>query len=452
MTGEVRALSAGQQSLWLLYKLAPGSAAYNEANAVRFTPAPRTGELARAVAAVAERHDLLRSVFTDSDDGAVRVIGGTELVTLEISDVPEAADEELAELARQAGARPLRLEETGPFRAVLFRRAADAVLVIATHHIATDALSQRLIWRDVIEAYRAFTAGELPQWPDLPATYDDYVRKEQELLASERRLPLEEYWQRICSGAVAAELPPDRPRPASPAFAGATVSRQVPAELAARVEATAKALGVTPFTVMLGAFQGLLHRYTGGADLTIGCPTALRRGHKLRDVVGLLVNSMVLRSRYEPGTTFAELITAAGTQLAEGVPRIGYPYSLLNAARGSRDPLFRIGITMVKPQHGDTLPYLGESAELAGHHLYVLDLPHMEGQADLTVEIAHMPRSMTVIFRYDTELFDRPGIERLLGHFLRMVSAACADLTARVSRVSMMDDAERERLLALGAG
>ena len=163
-------LSVGQQSLWLMHRLAPDSAAYNDADAMTLTPVPDVAVLRRAVTALVERHDLLGSRFVETDDTVVRVLCPPGSVRLDVRDVPRATDPELLALSRQIGTAPLRLTETGPLRVVLLRRSTDAALVVVTHHIASDALSQRIIWRDLAEAYRAGAVDSEPGWPALTAT------------------------------------------------------------------------------------------------------------------------------------------------------------------------------------------------------------------------------------------------------------------------------------------
>jgi hypothetical protein len=453
VTADALPLSVGQQSLWLMHQLAPDSAAYNDVDAMRLAPVLDVAVLQRAVTALVERHDLLRPRFVETEDRVVRVLCPPGSVRVDVRDVPRATDSELLALSRQIGTAPFPLTETGPLRVVLLRRSTDAALVVATHHIASDALSQRIIWRDLAEAYRAGAVDSEPGWPALSATYHDFVAREQTLLDSPRRAEMEEYWQRVCAGACAATLPTDRLRPARSAFRGATRSVPLPEDLVRRVWATAAAAQVTPFTVLLAAFQVLLHRCSGQEDLMIGCPTTVRRTRVLRDMVGLLVNTIVVRARFAPDTTVAAAIEQARQQLVDGMSRVSYPLALLNSARADREPLYRIAITMVKPPLGDTIPPTdsGPFELFPGHQSHRLDIPRLEGQFDLTAEITQMPNSMAAVFRYDTELFDQATIDRLLRLYLQVISAACANPTVRVSRLSMVDDAERRRLLALGS-
>ncbi|MGY0237137.1 condensation domain-containing protein [Longispora urticae] len=448
MTG-IQPLSAGQEGLWLLYGLAPDGVAYNDAGAAQMSPAPDLAILQRAVRALAERHDLLCSRFIEVDGEPRREIGDPDSLRFEVRDVGDIDDEALLDLVRATIKVPYRLEETGPFRFVMWRRAEDAVLMIGSHHIATDAQSNWLLWRDLLEAYWAFSAGREPDWTPLTVSYADHVAHERTLLDSPRREILEGYWRTAVADATAAELPTDRPRPAKRSFVGDAYTRRVPDELVPRIKAAATAAGVTPFAYLLGVFQSLVFRYSGQTDFVIGCPASTRRRGGMREVIGYFVNPLLLRSRFSSTTTFAEAIAAAGVTVSGGMAHASYPTSLLGGQR------FNMCFTQVSA--GKMTGYLdriaaGETVEHEGYRLRSLDVPHLEGQFDLTVEITQSTDSLIAAFRYDTDLFDRATIERFVGHFLRLTEVAVSTPDVRVSRASLVDDAERQRLLAMATG
>ena len=452
MTPSPLDLSVGQQALWLQYRLAPDSAAYNDAGALLLRPRPDVAALNRAVRAVLDRHDLLRSRFVEHAGQPGRVVDAPGRSVLQVRDVAGVDDRALHAMARQVCTAPFRLDADGPFRVVLLRREADAVLVVVTHHIATDAQSQRIVWRDLMAAYRSTVHGTPTQWPQLTATFDDYVRREHELLSSPRGAEFARYWEGLCRGARAATLPTDRPRPATPAFAGATRRRPVPAELADRVRAAASAASCTPFALLLGAFHATLHRYTGQADLTVGVPASTRRVRPLRDLVGLLVNTIVVRADFTPWTTLGDTVGALNRQLADSLRRVTYPYAHLGVGHG-REPLFRTAITMVKLAADEPLPDGRDgSVETFGFRAQRLDVPQLEGQLDLTVEVTHRPDGLSLEFRYDTELFDADTVDRLVDHYLRVVDLTCRRPGERVVGISLIDTDELSRLLAIGSG
>ncbi|GIG91763.1 hypothetical protein Pen02_66990 [Plantactinospora endophytica] len=473
--GAGQPLSVGQQALWFLYQLAPESPAYNITLAVRIRSALDDAALGRAVDALVARHPVLGAAFAELDGVPRQFVptvdasagsgpaGGSRW--LEIRDVPGRGDEALLGLARTVGEVPFRLGAGDVFRVVLLRRSAEeAALVLVTHHIVSDATSQWLLLRDLLAAYRGIAAGGAPDWTPLTASYLDHVETERVLLDSPRRDRLERYWRDRCTGVSAGAIPLDRPRPERQTFDGATHHWRLPDELAARVRTAATSAGVTPFAFLLGVFQATLHRYGGQDDFAVGCPVATRHGRGLRDVVGYLVNTLVLRSSFATGATFADAVAAAHRELLSGLAHVGYPFPLLDrmlgAGRGgSRSPLFRIAFTMVAADRLDPpLPLVPEGAVVgpeisyAGLRLAAFDVPQLEGQFDLNVELRQAEDSLTGAFRYNTDLFDGATIERLTGHYRRLLEAATADPTRRIDRVSLVDSAQLELLLALGTG
>ncbi|MEH1016387.1 condensation domain-containing protein [Micromonospora sp. CPCC 206060] len=446
--GDTRELSTGQAALWALYRLAPESPTSNVMSAVVAEPALDLDTLSDAVAALQQRHDLLRSRFAETGAGPVRLVCPPGLGGVEVIEAGDIDGADLIDLVRTVGERPLRLEQDGPLRVTVLRRSTDCVLVVVVHHIATDGLSQRIVWRDLGDAYGLLRNGVGFDWSPLTG-YDEFVARERAMLAGPRRAELADHWARTCAGATAALLPTDRPRPAHRSYRGAAVARTLPDDLTRQVRATAVAARVTPFTVLLGVFEALLYRYTGQDEFTIGCPASLRRSRALRDVVGLLVNPIVLRSSFPPGTTFSDAIASAGQQVTSGTAHAAYPLPLVQAARPDRDPLVRITFTLLARQADDTLS--DTSHGFVGHEIRQLPLPYDEGQFDLAVTVYQWPDgSLFAEFNYDTDLFDADTVSRLLDRYLDLLGTACADPGAVVADVSMVDDAEQRLLLELG--
>jgi Condensation domain len=449
---DVRRLSAGQDAMWHLHRLAPERAAYNITLAVRVRTPLDPDLLHRAVAMLAARHDLLRSVFTEIEGVPRRVVRDPAMVRLEIREVAGADDDAVAAMASEAGRAPFVLTE-GAFRIVLLRRRDDdAVLVAVAHHIVSDRTSQWLLMRDLLDAYRGLlTIGE-PAWSELEQTFDDHVETERRLVASPRGAELAASWQEICADAPAAELPTDRPRPERPGFTGATVTRRFPDGLRGRLRPAADALGVTPFALVLGCFEVVLHRYTGRDRFLIGCPASVRFRRGVRDVVGYLVNTLVLRARLSPATTLGEAAVAAHRQTGTAMRAARYPTALLPRPAG-RTRLFHIAVTLVAATRMEPLlDMLDGEIDYGGLRLALVDVPHMEGQFDLSVELRESRESLTAVFRYDLDLFDAVTIERLADHLVTVTEAAVADPATPVHAVSLADRTDLDRLLAMGTG
>ncbi|MFE9564788.1 condensation domain-containing protein [Streptomyces sp. NPDC006487] len=450
MTGSSLPLSAGQEAMWFLHRLAPESAAYNIVLGVRVHSALDEGALRRATAELARRHELLRSLYQEEDGRPLRRPAPRPDTPFEVHEATGASDAELADLARAAGARPFRLSQGPPYRVVLLRRGpADAALVVAAHHIAGDATSQWLMLRDLLDAYAGFAAGGPGGLPAAEVPYGAHVAEERRLAATPARQRAERYWAALGEGTVAATLPADRPRGAAAALRGATHAHRIDPELAQRLPKAAALARATPFGMLLGAFQAAVHRSTGLHDFVIGCPASVRMGKGASDMVGYLVNSLALRARFTPDTTVGEAVSAAHEGLLRGLSHLRHPVPV---------PQFAMAVTLLAMDRlpvpgliGDGNGTDGNGTEYAGLRLSLLDLPHMEGQFDFNVELRFGRAGLTVVLRYADDLFTEQTVRRFAEVFERMVRAAVEEPDTAVSRVPLVSTEDLADLLSLGA-
>ncbi|MFD7711495.1 condensation domain-containing protein [Streptomyces sp. NPDC059785] len=448
-------LSVGQEGLWLLHSLAPESSTYHLAGGVRMEPAPDPEILARAVDAVTERHPMLRSVYADTEAGPRRRVlppGATGRLT--VREVADVDDEELRRMVDAEVARPFRLTEEGPFRAVLLRRGTkDAVTVIVTHHIATDALSQWLLWRDLLTAFADAAAGKDPRLEPPATDFDHFVRAERTLLDSSRGARQAEFWREECAGSQAGEFPTDRPRPAAPASKGASLVRRLPDALSERIRTAAAGQEVSQFAVALGALQALVNRWTGMRDFLIACPASVRRS-AAREVVGYYVNPVLVRARIDRSATLGRVVADAADRIRQATARASYPFPLVARDAGDAGPLYRISMTMVATDRFDggmEVAAAGVPMEVGGVTVTYLEMAHLEGQCDVSLEVLRDANGLTVALRYDTALFERATMERLFDQYVRFLTAAVDDADRPVGRIPLTDGDDKRALLALGA-
>lgn len=423
-TDGCRPISVGQQALWTLHRLAPDSAAYNDAGAARFTGTVDVPALAGAVDVVTRRHDLLRSRFVDDDGWPVRVVdpAGPGLEVIDLGPVDEAL---LAARVAAAAVEPYHLA-AGVSRFRLFRRGVgDAVLLSGNHHIASDAASQFVLWRDLLSAYRALSTGARPELPGLAWTWDDQVAAERKGLSGPHRAAWTDHWRATGRGAPAGELPTDRPRPGRPAYRGGTVTEPVPAALHDRVRERAMGLGVTPFAVHLATLQAMIHRSGGQRVFLVGCPMSLRRHRETLPAVGYYVNMVLLRAEVDPRGPAAELARAAARELraAAGASGLPYPHIVRALARDrAAGPPYRIAITQVDARLGSPGGAGGWSPNgESSCRITPFDVPRLQGQYDLGVEVTWTGDGSAVAFRYDRELFDEATVGRWARCYLQIL-------------------------------
>ncbi|MBO2458310.1 condensation domain-containing protein [Actinomadura violacea] len=461
MTAVRGGLTLGQQALWHFYRQDPAATPYLVYCALR-------GEfdedvLARAVRIAGGRHDLVRSTFAEDGEGPYRTIHDSGRPVLEVRDAPGLTGTALRDVVLAAGREPFRLEDDGAFRVVLVQGAVEQVLLVAGHHIATDAISQCLLVRHIIDAYADLAEGRAPDETRAPS-FERQVERERALLAGPRLAELERYWRQVCEGAAMdLELPVDRPRPRRPAQRGRTHVEPLGAALTSDLKQAAARAGTTQFALLLTAFRLLLHRYTGETDLVIGCPTATRRVPGLRATVGYYVNPLVLRATIAPDDTCAELVLAAHDEIRRAMAHHDYPFPLLPTALGvprdaARSPVFQITFTMVATGRLDPVADLlaggVETLRYRGLRLAAYELDQQEGQFDLAVEVMAGSEGTKVLFRYRDDLYEPETIRRLGRHYVRLLEAlpdALPDAGARpAASLPAVDAGECAELLALG--
>ena len=310
-------LSFAQQRLWFLDQFEPDSPLYNVPKAVRVQGTLDVAALRQALDAIVARHEVLRTTFAAEDGNPVQVVGEPGPVPLSVVELGAlSAAEREAELYRQLTRevrRPFNLGRDVLLRGTLFRLSPTGhVLLLTTHHIASDAWSMGVLLRELGVLYQAFATQEPPALPALPIQYADYAVWQRHWLQGEVLETQLAYWRRQLGGAPATlELPTDRPRPAIQSYHGARYPLAIPARVTEALKALSRQGGVTLFMTLLAAWQLLLHRYSGQADISVGSPIAGRTRVEMEPLIGFFVNTVGAAHGYVGESHFPRAITAS---------------------------------------------------------------------------------------------------------------------------------------------
>jgi hypothetical protein len=259
--------SFAQERMWIVERLAPGSAAYHVPVALRLRGTLDHAALAAALSLVVERHEVLRTVFDQVDGRTVQCVLPADPVPVEVHEVAGEAD---LHTALEAGAGAGFDLRRGPLlRATLYRLAGDHhVLAVTLHHLVSDMWSLQVLLAELAAGYAAFATGTAPDLPELPLQYVDYAVWQRDQLTDDRVAELLGYWRTVLAGAPPVlELPVDRTRPPVQTLAGAELPVGLSAELSGEVRALARRHGVTPYVVLLAAHGLVLGRLCGTDDV-----------------------------------------------------------------------------------------------------------------------------------------------------------------------------------------
>ncbi|WP_441247705.1 amino acid adenylation domain-containing protein [Kitasatospora sp. McL0602] len=435
-------VSFAQQRLWFLDQLSPGSTEYLIPVVLRLTGALDFAALSAAVADLTARHESLRTVFGERDGRPVQLVREADPEVLRVVDGP-------ADPARAAAAAMAPMDlECGPlFRASLHRQGPDEhLLVLTIHHIVCDGWSMDIIAAELGRCYAARCAGGKPELPELPIQYPDFAIWQRSWLDGPVLAEQLAYWIGQLEGLEPTELPADRPRPAIRSVRGATLSFEIPAALSGQLKDLFTAHRVTPFMGLLAAFQLLLAKYCGQRDIAVGTPVAGRSQDETEALVGLFVNTLVMRADLTGDPTFTELLaqvreTALAAYDHQELPFERLVEHLAPARDLSRTPLFQIMFNLRDSRSGAV------GWELPGIRVDARPTAGEVAKFDLSMDLAETGTGFTGVLEYATELFDRASVERMAAHFLTLLAGVVADPAARVSRLPLLTAAEQHRLV-----
>jgi amino acid adenylation domain-containing protein len=448
-------LSFAQERLWFLDQLAPGDTSYNLPAGVRLPGGTDEAVLERAVAEVVRRHEVLRTTFGEVDGVPVQIIAPFKGYTLPVEDLtglPEAEREaEVRRFAAVEATTPFDLASGPLFRARLLRLAADEhVLLACLHHIVTDGWSNGVLFREVGALYDAYKNGLPSPLPPLPVQYADYAlwqREPAQVQAEARQLA---YWKERLAGAPELlPLPTDHPRSLAPSHRGASVPVQAGPAVLQGVRALARAEGATPFMVMLAAFQVLLSRYAATEDVVLGTPVAGRTRREVEGLIGLFVNTVVLRADLAGDPSFRTLVGRVRRDTLNDYAHQDLPFERLVAAlqpERSLDhaPLFQVLFQMdnagvAAPAEGDDDDAEVESA--------MMEMDTGTTAFDLRMLLHTDARGVSGRLHYATDLWGADTVRRMAGHFAHILEQAAADPDRRLSTLEVMDAEERARVV-----
>ncbi len=454
-TQTVCALSYGQQSMWFMYQLAPDSPAYNVAFAARVLCEIDVAILKRVCQKLIDRQACLRTTFALQADRLVQIIPGYREVAFEQIDVSACTEAELRAEIAQAAERPFDLENGPVFRVSLFTHGrADHVLLIAAHHIVLDGWSMGVLLTEFRLLYEAERLGKAAALPDLKAQYTDFVAWQAEMLAGSEGERHWRYWQQQLSGEPPVlNLATDRPRPPRQAFNGATLNFTLGDGLSRQLKELARARQTTLYTVLLSAFQVLLHRCTGQTEIWVGSPTAGRSRAEYAGLIGDFINMNVLRGNLAGSPTFTGFLAQMRQTVFEAIEHQDYPFLLLveklvTRRAVDRTPLFQVAFDLQRLVRSNELvsllvaPDNSARVDVAGLVLAPYPITQQEGQFDLMLQLAELEGALSGAVKYNRDLFDASTIDRLQARYRAVLEDIVANPERRIDDWPLFEEAQ----------
>ncbi len=444
--------SFAQRRLWFLHQMEPRSTAYNVSGGFRIRGPLEADALRRSLAEVVRRHEILRTTFLFQDDEPVQAVATTAVAPLPDVDLtalaPAARERERQAVLESVAAQPFDLRRGPLLRCVLVRSGeGEHAFLYVMHHIVTDGWSESIFVRELATLYHDFLSSLPPSLPELPIQYGDFAQWQRDWLQGEVLERLLSYWQERLKGApTVLDLPCDHPRPALFSYRGAAVPFTVPGEVAGALRRLQESERATLFALLLAAYGVLLDRHAGQPDLLIGSPVANRNTPELEELIGLFLDTLVLRLDLSGNPTFRELLGQARETVLGAHEHQDLIFERLLLALGverdpSRNPLFQVALTLQ-----NTPPV---EASIAGLEISPLPLAAVTAKFDLQLTMKESGGSFRGVFEYATDLFEEVTVRRLADRFGVLLAEIARTPDGRARELPLLSEAERAQLQTL---
>ena len=454
-------LSFPQEQVWLMHQLDPESVAYTAPTVLRFDGALDLGALQRSVDELVRRHEILRTTFPAIDGRPVQCIHPPAPLPIELTDLTALPDAERATEADRRIAlelrRPFAVDQLPLLRFHAIRLGAEQHLVVVVeHHLVHDGWSTNVLFGELFALYAAFARGLPSPLPPPPLQFADFVLWHRRWLDGDEGRRQLRYWiHKLAGGPSHLALPADRTPPGQPRSRGAAHRMQLPPELCGRLRERCRLEGTTPYVVLLASYVVLLHRHARQRELSIGTGIANRRWRETEGMLGMIINTIVLRAEVAGGATFRELLHQLRELTLEAADHQDLPFERIVEALEpprvpGRNPIFQVIFGL------HDAPFA--PVELPGLTWSVLESPS-NGSAKFDLGLIVIPRpepaaaptgwqpalgtdGFTLLWEFSTERFAPETIAELHRQFCVLLDAGLADPAQPVARLPLLPPAQ----------
>jgi hypothetical protein len=427
-----------QQGFQYLDQLERGNPAWNIAVRFQLQGPLQIALVERALHDIVARHEVLRTTFAVIDDLPMQIVHTDAVLPLPVEDLSKLSPQE-----REAAEERLTIEEgsrsfdltTGPLiRALLLRFAEDDhMLLLTVHHIVSDGWSIGILSDEIAAFYQSYLDGQNPRLPDLPFQFADFA-----IWQNEKRsgAPLEQhraYWKEKLARLPLCEIPADYARPPIKTHHGYILSTLLPVPLTESLAKHVHNLGATFFTAAAAALMVLIRHYAKQDDIVMGTLLAGRDRVDLEPLVGLFINTVVLRTDLSGDPTFPELLNRV--------------HGVFDEAVAHQDLHFQQVVETVKPKRDPSRPPL-----YSINFIYQRDFVKPLSFAGLTMQ-PYPSKSPGAIYdlnffmvqrsdgwrlscEYNCDLYDGRTVNLLLGQLRHLFEQIAVQPNMRVSSFS----------------
>jgi amino acid adenylation domain-containing protein/non-ribosomal peptide synthase protein (TIGR01720 family)/FkbM family methyltransferase len=455
-------LSFPQERLWFLQNLDPDSASYFVPRVLRIKGQLKIDLFERTFTEIIRRHEILRTGFMTREGKPVQQVREPYDFKIPVIDLSGLEDVQQAPCVEnwlgEEGRRPFDFEKGPMLRVTLLKlKETEHIFVLTEHHLIHDGWTQGVLLKEFITIFSAYWQGRNHDLPELPIQYADFAIWQRAYIQGDRLQRQLEYWKEKLSDLVPLlELPVDRPRPPVISGRGSLKRIYLSTSLSRRLKEFSLNNGVTLFMTMLAVFKTLLFRYTGEEDLCIGTGMANRHHKEMEGMLGMVINTLPLRTLVKGDITFEECLRRVKQTCLETYQNQDTPFEQIVDAMSPERSLSYAPIFQVMFSFMDTPT---EDLVLPGLELHLEHTHNRSSKFDINIVVIPLfgldredgagenPGEILVEWEYNTDIFNDDTMDRMLGHYVRLLELATAEPGEKVHALHMLTASQLARLL-----
>ncbi|MCP4214102.1 MAG: amino acid adenylation domain-containing protein [bacterium] len=446
MTFDAYHASSAQKRLYFIDRLTGESVVYNMPGAWIIEGEFEPFKLENAMKRMIERHETLRTCFHQKEDMVLQKAYEEMNFSLPFSQQHGVPVEKLLE----DFVRPFNLDELPLWRLELIGlEPGKQLLLFDIHHINSDGVSMNIIINELTAFYR----GENPE--PMEFQYVDFTTWQNDFFEGPELKKQEDYWRQAVAGDIPSlALEYDFPQqPGVPVGNdGAIESFQVSGELVAGIREQVVRGGSTLFAFLIAAYNVLLHRCTGNEDVLVGTPTVGRTHDEFANIIGMFVNTLVIRSKPVPGTAFSDFFRDVTTFVFRALENQDYQFEMLvekvvRHRHNKRNPLF--DVMFVLQNYSQMTGIAGSGFSVGGEQVNISSYPmkHTAAKFDITLSAYEATNQLVFQMEYFKNLFSRETILRMGDYFVRILEQVVADPDITIGDIDLLSSLEKQQLI-----
>jgi len=391
---------------------------------------------------ILKRHDVLRTGFSFDQGLPAPVVKDELKISISVINLQNNESNDKERTARKFAEtevlKPFDLTQAPLIRLKLYRcNDQEHLLLVVIHHTIADGWSLGVFLKELMAFYQANITGKLVQLPELSIQYADYAYWQ---TRQQRHVEFQDslaYWkEQLGNELPVLELPTDRPRTTRRSYAGGTYRFVISSELTEALDQLSRKEDSTLFMTLLTVFNILLHRYSGQDDILIGTPVANRNLPELEPLIGVFINTLVLRTSLSGDSTFRELLLKVRKVSLDAYAHQDLPFEkLVEELKPTRDlsrsPLFQVVFNLQNAPMPDF--------KIDGLETSFMEIDSGTSQFDLTLMVSKMAGQCQAVVAYNNDSFEPSSIERMFSSFQMLLQEAVSYPDQPISRLKYIN-------------